>query len=487
MKKQVLAAILTAALCLPLAASAWYAPGDMNDSECVDAFDLAIMKREFYAEKDPFEYEGFPAAADVNGNSAFTPNDISQMQHYLLGKIDSFTQTPLTVSKALTTESSLQGGKAADAAFQRAQMAFAVNLFKETAQNEENILISPLSVSMALSMTANGANTQTRTELESVLGSSAEDINEYMAYYLTSIGKQTASRVNIANSIWFREDERLTVEESFLDTNSRYYGAEVFASPFDEGTVQDINGWVNNETDGMIPELVKELSPENMMILINALAFDAKWAEIYEDWQIKDGTFTAADGTAQEAEMLHGGGDDYYEFDHAVGFSKAYEGYDFRFVAILPEEGMTVSEWIAGMDSEAVLTELGDPETEYIVTTQTPKFKYETSLTLKDMLSDMGMPTAFDKYNADFSDMAQYTEGGKEYPLYISDVIHKTCIDLNETGTRAAAVTAVMMEAGAGYIEDPVYKYITLDRPFVYMIVDRNNIPLFMGTVQSLE
>ncbi len=489
MKKRIITAVLAAALCFPLTASAWYGLGDMNTDDYIDAFDLAIMKRKFYEEKDYFDYEIFPIEADLNENDAFTPYDITLMQNYLLGKIDSFSDTPLISSKPLASgEEHSERGKTTNAAFTSSQMAFAADLFKQTAQNEENTLISPLSVSIALSMTANGANEQTRTEMETVLGLSVEDINEYMAYYLTNIGNTDDVRINIANSVWFRDDENLTVKEDFLDVNSRYYGAEIYASPFDAGTVDDINSWVKGETDGMIPKLLEELSPADMMVLINAIAFDAKWMIQYEDYQVKDGIFTAADGTKQDAKMMHGGGDDYYEFDNAVGFSKAYEGYDYRFVAILPDEDVTVSEWIAQMDSEAVLTELSEPERDYIVITQTPKFKYETDLKLKDMLADMGMPSAFSIADADFSNMAQYTENGMDYPLYIGNVIHKTCIDLNEKGTRAAAVTAVMLPAGAPpNEEEPIKKYITLDRPFVYMIVDSNNIPLFMGTVQSVE
>ncbi len=489
MKKRIIAAVLTAALCFPLTASAWYGLGDMNADDYLDAFDLAIMKRKLNEEKDYFDYEEYPMEADLNENDAFTAYDVKLMQSYVLGKIGSFSDTPMISSKALASGTErTEKGKMASTAFKQSQMDFAANLFKQTAQNEENTLISPLSVSIALSMTANGADEQTRSEMENVLGCSVEDINEYMAHYLTNIDYQTDTRVNIANSIWFRDNSGLTVEEDFLNANSRYYGAEVYASPFDAGTVGDINSWVEGETDGMIPKLVEELSPADMMVLINAIAFDAKWVDQYEDYQIEDGIFTAADGTKQDAEMMHGGGDDYYEFDNAVGFSKAYEGYDYRFVAILPDEDMTVSEWIAQMDSEAVLTELSEPERDYIVITQTPKFKYETDLKLKDMLTDMGMPSAFSVADADFSKIGKYTENGLDYPLYIGNVIHKTFIDLNETGTRAAAATAVMLPAGAPPgEEEPVIKYITLDRPFVYMIVDSNNIPLFMGTVQSVE
>ncbi len=492
MKKRMIAAVLTAALCVPMTASAWSGRGDLNADQCIDAFDLALMKREFYGNKDSFEdyFEpsSYPEEADVNANDAFTPYDIVQMQNFLLGRIDDFSEAPLVSGEKLTPdEDNLEQGRELNPEFLRGQMAFAADLFKKSAQNEKNTMISPLSVSIALSMAANGAKGQTCTEMEEVLGSSVEEINEYMAYYITNIGYQRNARVNIANSIWLRDDERLTVEEAFLDANSRYYDAEVFKAPFDDGTVQDINNWVKNETDGMIPKLVNELSADTMSVLLNAIAFDAEWADKYEDYQVKDGIFTAADGTAQDVEMMHGGGDEYYEFDNAVGFSKAYEGRKYRFVAILPDEDMTVSEWIAQMDGEAVLAELGDPSLEYEVITQTPKFKYETDLKLKEMLSDMGMPTAFDRMAADFSGMAHYTENGVDYPLYISEVLHKTFIDLNETGTRAAAVTAVMMLPGAAPdFEEPVYKYITLDRPFVYMIVDNNDIPLFMGTVQDL-
>lgn len=490
MKKRILSCMLAAGMLIPTTASAWYGLGDMNADDCLNAFDLAIMKRKLNEEKDHFDYEEYPMEADLNENDAFTAYDVKLMQSYVLGKIGSFSDTPMISSKALASGTErTEKGKMASTAFKQSQMDFAANLFKQTAQNQENTLISPISVSIALSMTANGADKQTRTEMENVLGLSVEDINEYMAYYLTHIGNSSDARVNIANSVWFRDDEELTVEEDFLDTNSNYYDAEIYASPFDAGTVKDVNSWVEGKTDGMIPELIREISPDTMLMLINAIAFDAKWSNPYEDYQVKDGTFTAADGTEQDVQMLHCDGDDYYEFENAVGFSKAYEGHGYRFVAILPDEGMTVSEWIAQMDSEAVLTELSEPERDYIVITQTPKFKYETDLKLKDVLSAMGMSTAFDRTEADFYKMGKRTVDGFDYPLYIGEVLHKTCIDLNESGTRAAAVTAVIMNAAgdAPSEEEPIIKYITLDRPFVYMIVDNNNIPLFMGTVQSVE
>ena len=492
MKKHAIAAILTAAICIPVSASAWFGAGDMDNDGEVNAFDLAIMKREYYREKDDFESpDDFPMEADVNENDAFNAYDVSQMQDFLLGRISNFSDSTLAVSEQLNEPAALQSGEAVDEVFTAAQMEFAADLFRNTAQNDENTLISPLSVSIALSMAANGADTQTLSEMEAVLGGSMDKINSYMAYYLNDRNENAGSRVNIANSIWFREDESLTVHQDFLDANSHYYDAQIFATPFDDNTVKDVNSWVKNRTDGMIPKLVDELKKENMMLLINAITFDARWDETYDEYQVEEGTFTAADGTEQKAEMMHGTEGSYYEFDNAVGFCKYYDSYDYRFVAILPDEGMSVSEWIAQMDAQAVLAELDEPDREYDVITQIPKFSYETDLTLKDALKAMGMPTAFDMFGADFSRMAEYRAdlfgmGEESYSLHIGDVLHKTSIDLNEDGTRASAVTAIQMDAPT-CAPDPQYKYVTLDRPFVYMIVDNDNIPLFMGTVQSVE
>lgn len=487
MKKRILTCILTAALLVPLTASAFNGAGDMNGDSRLNAFDLAIMKREFNTARDPYFDEPFPYDPDVNGNGGFTSYDVKQMQNFLLGKVSNFEEVAMTTGKPLAeSDSPSENGKPADTKFRSVQMGFAENLFKETAQNEENTLISPLSVSIALSMTANGADAQTLKEMEDVLGMDMESMNEYMASFITDATGNANVSVNIANSIWFRDDENLKVSQEFLDTNSGYYASDAFAAPFDGGTVKDINNWVENETDGMIPELVDKLTPESMMVLINAIGFDAKWANPYAEYQVRDGIFTSVTGEKQEVEMLHGDGGKYFEFDNAVGISKAYAGYGYHFVAILPDEGMTVSEWITEMDSEEVLSSLNNPVKNYdILATTIPKFRYETSLKLAETLAAMGMPSAFDDITADFSNMATYTVNGTEYPLYISEVLHKTCIDLNETGTRAAAATSVEMAAGAS--ANPVVREVILDRPFVYMIVDDENIPLFMGTVQSVE
>lgn len=471
MKKRIVAALLTAALSIPLTASAAYHAGDFDGNAALDAFDLALLKRDYLNFDRQFD-------GDVDGSGTVSVNDLNMMQDYLLGRIDSFSSKLSASSIRLGEEllGAYKFGTIPDDAFCAAQMEFAAELFRKTAQNEENTMISPLSAMLALSMTANGANTQTLAEMESVLGGgmSMAELNGYLSSYIQCRGNE----LHIADSIWFRDTERLSVSEDFLRTNIDYYDAEIYKAPFNEQTVKDINCWVKKNTDGMIPELVQQLNEQDLMLLINAIAFDANWKDEYEDYQVMDGVFTAADGTEQAAEMMHSNETIYYDFGNAQGFGKDYTG-QYRFVAILPEEGMCVSDWVAQMDGSAVLAELHDGEYASVVA-QMPKFSYDTSLSLKDPLKELGMSSAFES-DADLSGI-----GESLYGLCVSDVLQKTTITVNETGTRAAAVTMVMVGDACPAPPEEIY-YITLDRPFVYMIVDTvYNLPIFMGTVQSL-
>ena len=167
----------------------------------------------------------------------------------------------------------------------------------------------------------------------------------------------------------------------------------------------------------------------------------------------------------------------YLEDEEAVGFVKDYEGGTYRFVALLPKDEKGFESWIKGMSGEhlqALLAGVSQEKT-YI---SLPKFSYDYSASLSKVLMDLGIKDSF-------SDSADFRGISEETKLYISDVIHKTHIDLDSDGTRAAAVTAVMVDAGA-MIEDP--KYVNLDRPFMYMIIDTaTNLPIFMGTVTGFE
>ena len=359
---------------------------------------------------------------------------------------------------------------------------FAIRLFKASNENGKNTLISPLSVLCALAMTANGAEEETLAQMEEVLGMTTDELNLYLYSYMKNLPQGDKYKLSLANSIWFTEDERFTVNQDFLQTNADYYGADIYKAPFDKQTLKDINNWVKQNTDGMIPEILDQIPPEAIMYLVNALAFEAEWSEIYEKHQVKDGEFTKEDGTKQDVKFMYGSEGTYFEDEKATGFMKRYKGGKYAFVAMLPNEGVSVSEYIASLDGESLNALLANPQYG-TVHTSIPKFETEYKVEMSEILQDMGMTEAFDMYNADFEGLGTSTGGN----IYISRVLHKTFISVGEKGTKAGAATIVEMKDGAA-AEPTEPKEVYLDRPFVYMLVDcENNIPFFIGTMMDVN
>ena len=359
---------------------------------------------------------------------------------------------------------------------------FGVKLFKALHRQGNNTLISPLSIISALAMTANGASGQTLAQMESALGMSLEELNSYLYTYVSSLPQGEKYKLSIANSLWFKDDDRLTVNRSFLQKNADYFGAELYKAPFDSQTLSDINNWVKKETDGMIPKVVDDIPNEAVMYLINALAFDAEWMSTYEKRQVRDGEFTKENGTKQQVEMMYASEHKYLEDASATGFIKYYKGGEYAFAALLPKEGISLSEYVSSLDGAALASMLSDAQNTE-VKTAIPKFETEFEVELSEVLKNIGMTDAFNVKTADFSALGSYEDGN----INIDAVIHKTYIQVGEKGTRAGAVTAVEMNGGAApNPEEP--KVVYLDRPFVYMLIDcENNLPFFIGSVTEIE
>ena len=354
---------------------------------------------------------------------------------------------------------------------------FAVELLRQT-DSGGSTLLSPVSVVYALAMTANGAAGETLTQMESVLGLPLEELNACLRAYADQLPAEDGGRCSLANSIWLRDQaDRLTVEQSFLDAAAAYYDASVFRAPFDESTLRDINAWVSDHTGGLIPSIVEEIPESAVIYLINALAFEGEWEDIYREDQVHDGTFTTEDGREQPAELMYGAETAYLEDDLAAGFLKYYQGQNYAFAALLPNEGVSLDDYLSSLTGERLRDLLTHPQ-DTVVQTAIPKFTAETTTELNDALSALGMADAFDVGLADFSAMGTSTDG----PLYISRVLHKTHLTLDERGTRAGAATAVQM---AGSTADPLSVYLT--RPFLYVLMDcEAGLPLFIGTVRDL-
>ena len=361
---------------------------------------------------------------------------------------------------------------------------FGVRLFKTSMEEGENTLISPLSVLYALAMTANGADGETLAQMEQVLGMDVDNLNSYMLAYLNLLPESKDYKMSLANSIWFKDDPNFAIEQSFLQTNADYYGAGAYKAAFDEGTRNDINNWVKEHTDGMIPEIIDEIPDEAIMYLVNALAFDAKWADEYEEHQIREGRFTMEDGTRQEVDMMHSEEYTYLEDDLATGFIKYYKDRKYAFVAMLPNEGVSVSQYVDSLTSEHLRELLNNPQ-DLTVFASIPKFETEYDIEMSEVLQEMGMTDAFDYRVADFSKLGTYNVDGMN--ICINRVLHKTFISVSEQGTRAGAATAVEMVA-EGAMEIVEFKEVVLDRPFVYMLIDcETNLPFFIGTMMNVN
>ncbi len=356
---------------------------------------------------------------------------------------------------------------------------FSLGIFKK-AYEGENTLISPLSIISALSMTANGAQKETLFQMEAVFGTDIGSLNEYLHAFQAYLPTADKYKVSLANSIWFKDEERLMVEKAFLQTNKDYYDAEIYKAPFDDSTKNDMNAWVNEKTDGQIQKLLEEKPPKGaVMYLINALSFDAEWLSIYKDTSVREGTFTTQGGDKQTVDFMHSTEYGYIEVQNGVGFSKPYADRKYSFVALLPDEGLAVSEFIAAMDGKMLMDAIKDQSNDQVYAS-IPKFAFEYGDELSEILKELGIKDAFDAEFADFSALGQ-SPGGN---IFISRVIHKTKIEVDERGTKAGAVTAVAMAEGSAAPEEP--RIVNLNRPFFFMIVDNEFcMPIFMGVLSD--
>jgi len=358
---------------------------------------------------------------------------------------------------------------------------FYVNLFKACAEEGENVLISPLSVYSALGLCLNGAQGDTLAQMEDVLGPVGA-VNDSMHNHILST--LDSDQLHLANSIWLCEDDSFSANGDFLQKNADYYRADVFEAPFDKSTLEQLNAWTKEHTKGMIDSALDKLPEDAVMLLVNALAFEAKWASPYNEAQVRnDEVFTGEDGERLTVDYLIGSERLYLEDEMATGFMKLYEGGKYAFVALLPNEGVSVAEYVASLEGEALLEMLRNPRNEnIIVSTKMPVFELRYQLALETILAEMGMELPFDPDRADLSGMGSSSAGN----LYLSQVFHKTYINVSASGTRAAAVTTAVSTPASAPANPPEQKEVILDRPFVYMLIDfESGLPFFMGTMMA--
>lgn len=353
---------------------------------------------------------------------------------------------------------------------------FAFRIFAKTFDKDGgNSLISPYSIAMCLGMLTEGADGETRRELEGLLGMQSDELSRSL-YALSTRIAGNDSPLSVADSAWLRQG--FPVKSDFLQRNADWYGADVFAAPFDDSTVKDINLWCKKNTDGMIENIIDSIEDGALLYLVNAICFDAEWAEKYEKNDIKDDIFHNRDGSDAEVKMLHSENEKYLSSDLFRGFAKDYKGGRFSFVGLLPrDESKDIFEAARTLDGASWL-EMWKSATGG-ASAGIPEFSFEYSLALDGALRDLGVISAFEEEKADFSRIS-------DSPTYCMGVGHKTFIKLDRNGTRAAAVTWAIN--GAESISIRENKKVILDRPFIGMIVDNaSGIPIFIGVITDLK
>lgn len=359
---------------------------------------------------------------------------------------------------------------------------FGLDLLKNTIvlNDESNILISPLSVSIALGMAWNGAVGQTQTEIGNTLKIkelTSKELNEYyktMQSSLLTIDPST--KLSIANAIWYREGFK--VKPEFLKINSENFNAYVKELNFEKAWALDtINNWCSKNTKGLIPKILDEIPGDAMMYLMNAVYFKGIWRDKFDKKNTISADFTNDLGNVAKVNMMVKNDTFAYNSDEFAQYIDIpYGNKAFSMTIILPNKTLTVNDILSrltGQNIKSILTDMSIRQ----VDLKLPRFKIENSFKLKDPLITMGMPQAFNPEVADFT-------GISDQQLFISEVIHKTYITVDEDGTEAAAVTSI----GIFTTSMPQYIDFNVNKPFLFFIREKSTgIILFMAKVGNVN
>jgi serpin B len=357
---------------------------------------------------------------------------------------------------------------------------FGYNLFRQVNQSDagKNVFISPLSVSMALSMAMNGAKGATLDAMRTTLAVAGLTENEINSAYRSLIyllrGIDPGVKFQIANSIWAREG--FGVERPFADANNYYFDAEIRNLNFSDATAgPTINNWVKTNTNGKIPKIVPEPVPADVvMYLINAIYFKGSWKRTFDSTYTLDQPFALHNGMTKQVRTMHAGGSyRYFQNNKLEMIDLPYGDSLFSMTLLLPAAGSDINSFVAELNDSSVREWIDAMHEVNEMEIYLPKFKLEYEKTLNEMLKAMGMGIAF----SGAADFSRINSGGG---LKISVVKHKSFVEVNEEGTEAAAVTMVEIISDSS-MSPPVMR---VNRPFVFLIRERTSgAVLFMGKI----
>ena len=347
--------------------------------------------------------------------------------------------------------------------------------FLKLENDKQNLIYSPLSIKYALKMLNEGANGNTKTQIENVIGEL--DLTKY-----NNIDKV----LSLANGVYIRDTYAKYVKEDYNKILTEKYNAEINYDSFNNAN--NINSWIENKTLGIIKNMLRDetvQNPDNEMILVNALAIDMEWEDSFDSKDTRGADFYLEDGSSMNATTMHletsSDSVSYYKDKGITALTmdlKEYNNTQLEFVAIMPEGNLSDYVETFSIDEFDNIIEKSKlaSKTKNGVDISIPRFSFDYDLKLKNNLIKLGITDAFDSGLADFSNISNTG-------LYVSDALHKANIDFTEKGIKAAAVTVIYMTDGIVLVEDKPIE-INIDKPFLYVIRDKNTEEIwFVGTV----
>ncbi len=383
------------------------------------------------------------------------------------------SRAPLNLSEPLTIEE-IKAEKL-DEEFIKAQQDFALNLFSAYySADKGNVCISPYSLSFALGIVANGADGETAQEIEDVLMGGMEKDKWNKNMY--SLLKESEKYIEQADSIWI-DTKQQTVNADFLNVSKKYFNANVYKTDLSTYGIEDINAWVKENTDGKIENIADSLSPNTKLYIANALSFTKQWASSHYAQHVTEETFFTLDGEEQTVKMMKSAlnGDHYINTKEAVGFIKPLQ-VDYSFVALMPNDNVNLPDYISSLNGTKFRDILNSVE--YVqIDTVMPFFKVENDITFNETLKKMGINSAYDDAIADFSKIS------KTDSLVLGVTRQKTLLNVDIEGVRGSSASG----------QEVIYRSLrfpeislTLNRPFVYAIINKQGIPVFVGAVTKI-
>ena len=354
---------------------------------------------------------------------------------------------------------------------------FADRTAAEIFTGQENTVYSPISLYAALGMLTEITDGETRQQVLNLLGAAdTETLRQQIKNLWISVYQDDDAVCRLANAAFLRENA--DVKQAAVDKLADWYFASSYRVPMGtEEADKAIAGWLNRQTGGLLSEETGNISTDtdNLLRLYNTIYYKAGWLAAFESSQTKTDTFTAADGSKQRSDFMHRTESGSYH--RGSGYTAAYRRLRYgRMVFVLPDEGVTPESLL---QSEGFLTELtGDYNAAELVWS-VPKFDVKSSTDLKDILRTLGVTDAFDPNMADFTPL---TDSG----AMVNSVMQAARVKIDEEGVEAAAYTEIVA-ADSGPMELPPVVEMNLNRPFLFAIFDGNDVPLFIGTVQTME